>query len=72
MEQIQLAYGFLKETVTVIIMLHKNTKATAHSLDGDIVFFIIIAGVLQGDTLVPYLFILCLDYVLQTSIDLIR
>ena len=28
--------------------------------------------VLQGDTLAPYLFIICLDYVLRTSIDKIR
>ena len=32
----------------------------------------IVAGVLQGDTLTPYLFIICLDYVLRTSIDKIR
>ena len=31
-----------------------------------------IAGVLQGDTLAPYLFIICLDYVLRTLIDKIR
>ena len=30
------------------------------------------AGVLQGDTLAPYLFIICLDYILRTSIDKIR
>ena len=35
-------------------------------------YFDIVAGVLQGDTLVPYLFIICLDYVLRTSIDKIR
>ncbi len=27
-----------------------------------------IAGVMQRDTLAPYLFIICLDYVLRTSI----
>ena len=31
-----------------------------------------VAGVLQGDTLAPYLFIICLDYVLRTSIDKIK
>ena len=31
-----------------------------------------LAGVLQGDTLAPYLFIICLDYVLRTSIDKIK
>ena len=32
-------------------------------------YFDIVAGVLQGDTLAPYHFIICLDYVLRTSID---
>ena len=39
------------------------------SPDGDTEYFDIAAGVLQGDTLAPYLFIICLDYVLRTSID---
>ena len=42
------------------------------SPDGDTEYFDIVAGVLQGDTLAPYLFIVCLDYVLRTSIDKIR
>ena len=42
------------------------------SPDGDTEYFDIIAGVLQGDTLAPYLFIICLDYVLWTSIDRIK
>ena len=32
-------------------------------------YFDIIAGVLQGDTLAPYQFIICLDYMLRKSID---
>ena len=39
---------------------------------GDTEYFDIVAGVLQGGTLGPYLFIICLDYVLRTSIDKIR
>ena len=42
------------------------------SPDGDTEYFDIVVGVLQGDTLAPYLFIICLDYVLRTSIDKIR
>ena len=42
------------------------------SPDGDTDFFDIVVEVLQGNTLAPYLFVLCLDYVLQTSIDLIK
>ena len=32
-------------------------------------FFDITAGVLQGDTLAPFIFIICLDYVLRKAID---
>ena len=34
--------------------------------NGDIDYFDIVAGVLQEDTLAPYLLIICLDYVLRT------
>ena len=44
-------------------------KVKVRSPDGDRDFFDIVAGVMQGDTLTPYLFIVCLDYVLRTSID---
>ena len=57
-EQILLTYGLPKETVTAIMMLYRNTKVKVHSLDGDTNYFDIVAGVLQGDTLAPYLFII--------------
>ena len=69
MEQILLAYGLPKETVAAITILYRNTKVKVRSLDGDTEYFDIVAGVLQGDTLAPYFFIICLDYVLRTSID---
>ena len=72
MEQILLAYGLPKETVAAITILYRNTKVKVRSPDGDTEYFDIVAGVLQGDTLAPYLFIICLDYVLKTSIDKIR
>ena len=72
MEQILLAYGQPKETVAAIIMLYKNTKVKVCYPDGDTDCFDIVAGVLQGDSLAPYLFIICLDYVLGTSIDKIK
>ena len=72
MEQILLAYGLPEETVAAITILYRNTKVKVRSLDGDTEYFDIVAGVLQGDTLVPYLFIICLDYVLRTLIDNIR
>ena len=69
MEQILLAHGLPKETVAAIMMLYRNTKVEVHSPDGDIDYFDIVAGVLQGDTLASYLFIICLDYMLRMSID---
>ena len=44
-------------------------KVKVHSPDGDTDYFDIVAGVLQGNTLAPYLFVICLDYVLRKSID---
>ena len=64
--------GLPKETVAAITILYRNTKVKVRSPDGDKEYFDIVAGVLQGDTLAPYLFIICLDYVLRTSIDKIR
>ena len=42
------------------------------SSDGDIDFFDIVTGVLQGDILTLYFFMICLDNVLQMSIDIIK
>ena len=72
MEEILLAYGLPKETVTAIMMVYRNAKVKVRYPDGDTDYFDIIAGVLQGDTLAPYLFIICLDYVLRTSVDKIK
>ena len=46
---------------------YKNTKLNVILQDGDGDFFGIFAGVLQGNTLAPYQFIICLDNVLQMS-----
>ena len=54
------------------MMLYRDTKLKVRSRDGDTDYFDIVAGVLQGDTLAPYLFIICLDYVLRTSINKIK
>ena len=72
MEQIPLANGLLKEIVADIMMLYRNTKVKVQSLDGDTDYFDIVAGVLRGDSLAPYLVNICLDYVPRTSIDLMK
>ena len=55
--------------MAAITILYRNIKVKVRSPDGDTEYFNIVAGVLPGDTLSPYLFIICLDYVLRTSID---
>ena len=54
------------------MMLYRNTKVKVCSPDRDTDCFGIFAGVLQGDTLALYLFMICLGYVFQTLIDLIK
>ena len=72
MGQLLLAYGIPEETVAAIMMLYRNSKVKVRSPDGDSDYFDIGAGVRQGDTLALYLSIICLDYVLRTSIDKIK
>ena len=63
------AYGIPERLVRSIGALYQNTTSTVRTPDGDSDFFEVLAGVLQGDTLAPYLFVIVLDYVLRTSID---
>ena len=71
-EHILLAYGFLKETFAAIMMLYKYAKVKVCSPDGNIDYFDIVVDMLQGDTLAPYLFIICPDCVLRTSIYIMK
>ena len=70
MSKILRAYDIPIETIKAIMILYNNTLSMVRSPDEDTYIFDIRAGLLQGDTLAPLLFIICLDYVLQTSIDL--
>ena len=72
MEQILFAYGIPNETVAARKMLYKNRKAMVRLPDGDTDYFDIVTWVLLGDKLAPYLLILCLYYVLRTSIGLLK
>ena len=68
MYQILLANSLPKETVSAIMMLYKNTMVCSPD-DDNTYFFDIVTRVLQGDALT---FIICLDYILKTSIDLMK
>ena len=71
-EQILLAYDFPKETVTAIMRFSKDMKAIVCSPDDDTDFFDSVTGVLQGDTMAHILLIICQDYVLLLSTDLMK
>ena len=63
---------YFEHNVTAIMILYKNTEAMVRSSYGDTDLIVIAAGVLQKDTFASFLFIICPDYVIQTSIDLIK
>ena len=48
-------------------ILYKDTETQVITSDGDTEYFKIVAGVLQGDTLAPFLFIIALDYALRVA-----
>ena len=64
MEQILLVYGLATETVSAVMILYKNTKPMVLLVIVTQISSTSFAGVLQGDTLAPCMFINCLNYVL--------
>ena len=65
--QILTSYGIPDKIVKAINILYQHTEAQVISPDGDTDFFEMVAGVLQGDTLAPFLFIIALDYAMRIA-----
>ena len=63
------AYGIPPNLLRAIEKMYSNTKAKIVTPDGETEMFEITAGVLQGDTLAPFLFIIVLDYALRKAIS---
>ncbi|XP_071480459.1 uncharacterized protein [Diadema antillarum] len=63
------AYGIPEKLVRAIDVIYSKTHAKVCSPDGETEYFEILAGVLQGDTLAPFLFIVALDYALRLAIN---
>ena len=63
--EILLAYGILKRLVEAIKLSYNSLKANINSPDRETEYFDIHAGVMQGDTLAPYMFVITLDYVMR-------
>ena len=62
------AYGVPDQLVSAIGLLYTGAKAKVLSPDGETEFFEILAGVLQGDTLAPYIFTIMIDYAMSQAI----
>jgi hypothetical protein len=63
------AYGVPERLVMAIGQMYQHTIAHVTSPDGVTEDFDIQAGVLQGDTLAPFLFIVVLDYVMRKALE---
>ena len=61
------AYGIPDKLVDLIEKTYTDTFAKVMTPDGLTEAFRILAGVLQGDTLAPYIFIIVVDYIMRTS-----
>ena len=62
------AYGIPVKLVELIRLMYEKTMAKVLSPDGETELFEILAGVLQGDTLAPYLFAIVIDYCMRQAI----
>ena len=64
-------YGIPQTIIDAIRTLYTNTSSSVLTSEGETDPFNITAGILQGDTLAPFLFILVVDYILRVSVDTI-
>ena len=69
MLHILLNCGIPEEIVNAIAIMHDNPSSFVQTLDGPTKGFFTTTGILQGDTLAPYLFVIVVDYLLRQSID---
>ena len=63
------AYGVPDKMIEAIEATYSETWAKVRTADGETETFQILAGVLQGDTLAPFLFIVALDSALRRAIE---
>ena len=63
------AYGIPPRLLRAINAMYSGTRSKVVTPDGDTEEFKITAGVLQGDTLAPFIVVIVLDYVLRKAIS---
>ena len=62
------AYGIPEVIIQTIALTYKDTHAKVITPDGETKNFEITKGVLQGDTLAPFIFVITLDYAMRHAI----
>ena len=62
-------YGIPDQIIAAIKVMYTGTSYTLLSTNGETPSFPILAAILQGDILAPFLFIIVVDYVLRISVD---
>ena len=60
-------YGVPEQLISTTGLLYAGTKAKVLSPGGETEYFLILAGVLQGDTLAPYIFTIMIDYAMRQA-----
>ena len=72
MLHILLNYGIPEETANAIANMCDNPSSFVQTLDGPTNEFFTTTGILQGDTLAPYLFGIVADCLLRQSVDTLK
>ena len=67
--EILAAYRIPPLIIKAILALYTNTKARVMTPEGITMEFLTNLGILQGDVLAPFIFIVVLDYILRNSVD---
>ena len=63
------SYGIPPKLLGMIKLYNDNLKAKVKSEDGETDYFKIHIGVMQGDTLAPFIFIAVLDHAMSKAIN---
>ena len=62
-------YGIPDDIIRSIATMYENPESFINTSDGPTSSFKTSTGILQGDTLAPYLFVIVVDYILRHSAD---
>ena len=65
-------YGIPDDMIRAIAVMYEDPSSFVNTPDGPTESFVTTTGILQGDTLAPYLFAIVVDYILRHSVDIVN